>query len=168
MKRFLTALTGALSMVVTMHASGAGEASTAPAPMTVAQAQGYQSDVTTGRTSMTDAQAAQYRADYQAAKAQWAKMTPQQKSAAIASGREKKLKDLSMIELVGQRDDMTNETATQSAELKAQSAAAKAQWDKMTTAQKQAARKSAWEKKRAELDGIERTGQRDDSYVLPW
>lgn len=27
---------------------------------------------------------------------------------------------------------------------------------------------TAWEKKRAELDGIERTGQRDDSYVLPW
>ena len=63
---------------------------------------------------------------------------------------------------------MMNETAAQSAELKAQAAASKAQWDKMTPAQKQAARKSAWEKKRAELDGIERTGQRDDTYILPW
>ena len=117
---------------------------------------------------MTAAQQAQYRAQYQAAKAQWATMTPQQKSATIASAREKKLKDLSAIELVGQRDDMTNETAAQSTELKAQAAAAKGQWDTMTAAQKQAARKSAWAKKRSELDGIERTGQRDDSYVLPW
>ena len=71
-------------------------------------------DITTGQTTMTAAQQAQYKADYQAAKAQWATMTPQQKSAAIASARDKKLKDLSMIELVGQRDDMTNETAARS------------------------------------------------------
>ena len=117
---------------------------------------------------MTDAQAAQYRADYQAAKEKWAKMTPQERKATIASAKEKKLKDLSMIELVGQRDDMTNETANRSAELKAQRATAKAQWDKMTPAQKQATRKSAWEKKRAELSGAERAGQRDDTYILPW
>jgi hypothetical protein len=128
----------------------------------------YRQDITSGMTPMTEQQATQYRADYQTAKAQWAKMTPQQKSATIAASRDKKLKELSAIELVGQRDDMSNETAAQSAELKAQAAAAKAQWDKLTAAQKQAARKSAWEKKRAELDGIERTGQRDDSYVLPW
>jgi hypothetical protein len=128
----------------------------------------YRQDITTGATTMTDQQAAQYRSQYQAAKAQWANMTPQQKSATIAASRDKKLKDLSAIELVGQRDDMTNESAAQSAALKAQAAAAKAQWDKMSAAQKQAVRKSAWEKKRAELDGIERTGQRDDTYVLPW
>ena len=133
-----------------------------------AQAPNYKADITTGQTTMTAAQQAQYKADYQAAKAQWAKMTPEQKSATIASAREKKLKDLSAIELVGQRDDMTNETASQSAELKAQAAASKAQWDKMTPAQKQAARKSAWEKKRAELNAIERVGQNDDTYVLPW
>ena len=63
---------------------------------------------------------------------------------------------------------MTNESAKQSAELKAQRAAAKAQWDKMTAEQKQAARKSAWEKKRTELNAIERAGQRDDTYILPW
>ena len=86
----------------------------------------------------------------------------------LASAREKKLKDLSMIELVGQRDDMKNETAARSDQLKAQRATANAKWDKMTPAQKQATRKSAWEKKRAELDGIERAGQRDDTYILPW
>jgi hypothetical protein len=128
----------------------------------------YRQDITTGMSSMTDAQAAQYRAQYQAAQAQWASMTPQQKSATIASAREKKLKDLSAIELVGQRDDMKNETAAQSAELKAQAAAAKAQWDKLSAAQKQAARKSAWEKKRSELNDMERIGQRDDTYILPW
>jgi hypothetical protein len=133
-----------------------------------AQTPNYKADITTGQTTMTAAQQAQYKADYQAAKAQWATMTPQQKSAAITSAREKKLKDLSMIELVGQRDDMKNETAARSDQLKAQRATANAKWDKMTPAQKQATRKSAWEKKRAELDGIERAGQRDDTYILPW
>ena len=168
MKWFVMPMTAALSAVVSVTAPAAGEAAPGGASLRVAQASGYQSDITTGRTSMTDAQAAKYRTEYQAAKAQWAAMTPQQKSAVLASARDKKLKDLSMIELVGQRDDMTSETAAQSSELKAQAVAAKDQWDKMTPAQKQAARKSAWEKKRAELDGIERTGQRDDTYVLPW
>ncbi len=134
----------------------------------LAQAPGYRADVTTGQTTMTAAQQAQYKTDYQAAKAQWAKMTPEQQAATIKSAREKKLQDLSAIELVGQRDDMQRETAAQSAALKAEADAAKAQWNKMTPEQKQAARKTAWAKKRAELDGIERVGQRDDSYVLPW
>jgi hypothetical protein len=117
---------------------------------------------------MTAAQAAQYRSDYQAAKAQWAKMSPEQRKATIESARNKKLKDLTAIELVGQRDDMQRETTAQSGALKTEADAAKAQWDKMTPEQKQAARKSAWAKKRSELSGIERVGQRDDTYVLPW
>ena len=117
---------------------------------------------------MTAAQQAQYKAEYQAAKAKWASLTPQQKSAAVAAARNKKLADLSYMELVGQRDDMKNETAAQSGQLKAQADAAKASWDKLTPAEKQAARKSAWAKKRAELNGIEAVGQRDDDYVLPW
>jgi len=117
---------------------------------------------------MTAAQAAQYRAEYQAAKAQWAKMTPEQQKASIEAARNKKLQDLSYMELVGQRDDMQRETAAQSGALKAEADAAKASWDKMTPEQKQAARKSAWAKKRAELSGIERVGQRDDTYILPW
>ncbi len=117
---------------------------------------------------MTAAQAAQYRSNYEAAKAQWAKMTPEQQKATIEAARAKKLQDLTAIELVGQRDDMQRETAAQSGALKADADAAKAQWAKMTPEQKQAARKSAWAKKRSELSGIERVGQRDDTYILPW
>ena len=39
---------------------------------------------------------------------------------------------------------------------------------KLTPAEKQAVRKSAWQKKRAELNGLEAVGQRDDSYVFPY
>ena len=117
---------------------------------------------------MTAAQQAQYKAEYQAAKAKWASLTPEQKSAAVAAARNKKLSELSAMELVGQRDDMQRETAAQSAQLKAQADAAKASWDKLSPSEKQAARKSAWAKKRAELNGIEAVGQRDDGYVLPW
>src|SRR4030095_10057341 len=93
-----------------------------------ARAPNYKADITTGQTTMSAEQQAKYKAEYQAAKAQWAKLTPQEQSAAIAAGREKKLKDLSMIELVGQRDDMTKESASQSAALKSQRAAAQAPW----------------------------------------
>jgi len=118
--------------------------------------------------NMTPAQQEQYKKEYAAAKAKWASMTPQEKSAAVASARTKKLSELSQIELVGQRDDMKNETAAQAAQLKAQSDAAKAKWDKLSAAEKQSARKSAWAKKRAELSEMEAVGQRDDTYVLPW
>jgi hypothetical protein len=117
---------------------------------------------------MTAAQQAQYKKEYEAAKAKWAAMTPQEKQAAIASARTKKLSDLSYAELVGQRDDMQRETASQSAQLKADADAAKAKWDSLSPAEKQAVRKAAWQKKRAELSGIEAVGQRDDTYVLPW
>jgi len=164
MRSTLLALSTAALAVGSFSVWAAGDADS----LKLAQAPNYKSDITTGQTQMTAEQAAKYKADYEAAKAQWAKMTPQQQQATIASARAKKLQDLTAIELVGQRDDMKNETAAQSGALKAESDAAKASWDKMTSAQKAAARKSAWAKKRAELDGIERTGQRDDTYVLPW
>jgi hypothetical protein len=63
---------------------------------------------------------------------------------------------------------MQRETAAQQAQYKAEADAAKAKWDKLTPAEKQALRKSAWQKKRAELTGMEAVGQRDDSYVLPY
>ena len=151
--------------LATLPALAAQHVTTGDGALMLAQ---YQSDITTGATPMTAAQAAQYKANYQAAKEQWAKMTPQEKQATIAAARNKKIQDLSMIELVGQRDDMRRETAALSGTLKAEADAAKASWDKMTPAQKQAVRKSAWAKKRAELDGIETTGQRDDTYILPW
>jgi hypothetical protein len=147
------------------------ETATGATRLTVAQAPQspqYGSDITTGRTTMTPAQAAQYRAEYNAAKEKWSKMTPQEQAATIASARQKKIADLSAIERVGQRADMMKETAAQSGALKAQSEAAEATWAKMTPAQKQAARKASWQKKRDELDGIERVGQRDDTDILPW
>lgn len=118
--------------------------------------------------NMTPAQQAQYREQYAAAKAKWAAMTPQEKSAAIASARTKKLSDLTALELVGQRDDMQRETAAQAAKDKAEAEAAKAKWDKLTPAEKQAFRKSAWQKKRSDLTAMEAVGQRDDTYVVPW
>jgi trehalose/maltose hydrolase-like predicted phosphorylase len=117
---------------------------------------------------MTAAQQAQYKQEYDAAKTKWAAMTPQQRQATISGARTKKLSELSAIELVGQRDDMRREMAAQSAQLKAEADAAKAKWDKLTPAEKQAYRKSAWQKRRADLDGMEAVGQRDDSYVLPF
>jgi hypothetical protein len=119
-------------------------------------------------TPMTAAQQAQYKAEYQAAKAKWASLTPQEQAAAIASARQKKIMDLTAIERVGQRNDMLQETAAQSGALKAEADAARASWDKMTPQQKQAVRKASWAKKRAELNGIERVGQRDDTDILPW
>lgn len=117
---------------------------------------------------MTAAQQARYKAEYEAAKAKWAALTPEQKSAAIAAARKKKLSELSAMELVGQRDDMQNETAAQSAQYRAEAEAAKAKWDKLTAAEKRAVRRSAWQKKRAELNAMEAVGQRDDSYILPY
>ena len=117
---------------------------------------------------MTAAQQAQYRTDYEAAKAKWASMTPDQKKATVDSARTKKLRDLNAVELVGQRDDMRRESTAQSAQLKSEADAAKAKWDKLSPADKQAVRKSAWTKKRGDLDALEAVGQRDDSYVLPY
>jgi hypothetical protein len=119
-------------------------------------------------TTMTAAQQAQYRAQYDAAKAKWAAMTPQEKAATISAARTKKLSELTALELVGQRDDMQRETAAQTAQYKAEAEAAKAKWDKLTPAEKKAVRQSAWQKKRAELDGMEAVGQRDDTYILPY
>ena len=72
------------------------------------------------------------------------------------------------MELVGQRDDMQRDTAAQTAQMKAEAEAAKAKWDKLTPAEKQAVRKSAWQKNRGDLNAMEAVGQRDDMYVLPY
>ena len=117
---------------------------------------------------MTAAQQAEYKTQYDAAKAKWASMTPEQKKAAVAAARNKKLNELEAMELIGQRDDMKNETAAQSGQMKAEADTAKAKWDKLSPAEKQAVRKSAWSKKRSELNALEAVGQRDDSYVFPY
>ncbi|MEO8674338.1 MAG: hypothetical protein ABI569_02090 [Casimicrobiaceae bacterium] len=117
---------------------------------------------------MTQAQAAQHRADYKAAKEKWLTLTPQEQAAAIASARTKKISELTAIEQVGQRNDMVRETAALSGAPKSESDAAESSWDKLTATQKQAVSKSAWQKKRDELSGLERVGQRNDTDILPW
>ena len=167
---FVVAAVSALGMTA-MPVLAGGEAATGANTLTVAQApqsSRYQSDITTGRTTMTAQQAAQYRSDYAAAKAKWAQMTPEQQAAAIASARQKKIMDLTAIERVGQNNDMLRETAAQSASLKAEADAARGSWAKLTPGEKQAATRAAWAKKRAELNAIERVGQNDDTYILPW
>jgi len=164
-----------IAMVVSASAVAAGSSLAGDEGPTLL-AQGTQQDLQgmekTGQRDdtpqMTQAQAAEYRTQYDAAKAQWAKMTPDQQKAAIDAARQKKLQDLSYVELVGQRDDMRAETAVQSGALRAQADAWKTTWSGMTPAQKAAVRKASWAKKREELSGIEAVGQRDDSYVLPW
>ena len=117
---------------------------------------------------MTAAQQAQYKQEYQAAKAKWASLSPADKAKVVAAAKTRKLSDLSALELVGQSDDMQRETAGQSAQLKAEADAAKAKWAAMSPAERQALRKSAWDKKRESLTGMEAVGQRDDDYVLPF
>jgi hypothetical protein len=129
-----------------------------------AEAAGQRDDM----VPVTAAQQAEYKAQYEAAKKKWASLSPQEKQAAVAAARNKKLADLSAMELVGQRDDMQRETVAQQAQYKAEAEAAKAKWDKLTPAEKAAVRKTAWQKKRSELTAMEAVGQRDDSYVLPY
>lgn len=159
-----------IACVAALLAAGLCSAQTSPpsqAPGAKAMEQQLQKD-STAMSEMTAAQSAKYRAVYDTAKAKWASMTPQEKQATIAAAKTKKLADLAAIELVGQRDDMRSETAAQGAQYRAEAEAAKAKWDRLTPAQEQAVRKSAWQKKRAELDAMEAVVQRDDTYVLPY
>jgi hypothetical protein len=150
----------------------AGAQTSAPAPTQQQRQQDLKAMEKSGQRDdmlpVTAAQQAEYKKQYEAAKAKWASLTPQEKSATIAAARNKKLSELNAMELVGQRDDMQRETAAQTAQYKAEAEAAKAKWDKLTPAEKQVVRKAAWQKKRAELNAMEAVGQRDDSYVLPY
>jgi hypothetical protein len=154
-----------ISVVALGIACAAGAQTSAPTPTQQQRQQDLKGMEKSGQRDdmvpVTAAQQAQYKQEYVAAKAKRAAMTPQQKQATIAAARTKKLADLSALELVGQRDDMQRETAAQQGQYKAEADAAKAKWDKLTLAEKQAYRKSAWQKRRADLDGMEAVGQRD-------
>src|SRR5262245_28236453 len=142
----------ATSAIVVGIACAVGAQTPPPTPTEQQRQQDVKAEEKVGQRDdtppMTAAQQAQYKSEYEAAKAKWAALTPQEKQAAIASARNKKLSDLSAMELVGQRDDMQRETAAQSAQLKADADAAKAKWDSLSPAEKQAVRKAAWQKKR--------------------
>ena len=162
-------------LIVAVIASIAIAACTSPAPPPAgseaarfAAAEKTMQQDSTNMPTMSAAQSAQYRAEYQAAKSKMASLTPQERAAAVASARQKKIMDLTATERVAQNDDMTVETAAQSGALRAEADAARAAWDKMTPAQKQAVRRAAWTKKRAELTATERVAQNDDTDILPW
>jgi len=111
---------------------------------------------------LTAEESAQLRAERDAAKAQWTKLTPEQRQAIKDGAKTKKQGELSAIERMGQDDDMQAATKSETAQLKAQREAAKAKWDAMTPEEKNAVRKAAQQKRASELSEIERTGQNDD------
>lgn len=60
-------------------------------------------------TAMTKSETAQLKSEREAAQASYAKMTSEQKAAVRKAAQQKKLADLSMLEKVGQNDDMGRE-----------------------------------------------------------
>jgi hypothetical protein len=111
---------------------------------------------------MTPAETAQLKAERDAAKAQWATMTPEEKASAKGSMRGKKLGDLTVMERVAQEDDMGTMTKDESAQLKADRQAVQAKYAQMSAQEKAAVRKAAQQKKLSDLNMMERVGQEND------
>ena len=111
---------------------------------------------------MTPETTAKMKAEIQAAKAKWAAMTPAEKSAVAHSMRSKRLGNLTAIERVGQNDDMTAMTKAETAQFKTERDAAQAKYANMTAEEKAAIRKSAQQKRLAELNMMEQVGQNND------
>jgi hypothetical protein len=105
---------------------------------------------------------AKLKAERDAAKAQYDKMTPEQKAATRKTMASKRLSELTAVEKVAQDDyDAFAATPADAARFKAEREAAKAKWDKMTPEEKAATRKAANAKKQADSDALDRmsTGQ---------
>jgi cell division protein FtsL len=98
---------------------------------------------------------AKLKAERDAARAKWAAMTPEQQAATRKAMQSKKVSELSSLELVAQDGGDERATAAESAQLKAERAAAKTKFDAMTPEQKAAMRKAAQQKKLSELSAIE-------------
>ena len=99
---------------------------------------------------------AKAKAERDAARAKFAAMSPEEKAATRKAMREKRVSELTQLELVAQEGDYPMASPGDDAKLKAERAAAKAKWDAMTPEQKAATRKSAQSKKLMELDVLER------------
>jgi hypothetical protein len=99
---------------------------------------------------------AKLKAERDAAKAKFAAMSPEEKAATRKAMREKRVSELSALELVAQEGDSGLAMPGDAEKLKAERAAAKAKWDAMTPEQKAATRKAAQSKKLMELDAVER------------
>lgn len=111
---------------------------------------------------LTQEQSAKLRTERDAAKTQWGKMTPDEKAAMKKNAQQKRQGELNAMERIGQNDDMTEMTKSETAPAKTEREAAEAKWAKMTPDEKNAARKAAQQKRQNELNAIERAGQRDD------
>ena len=99
---------------------------------------------------------AKLKAERDAARAKFAAMSPEEKAATRKAMREKRVSELTALELVAQEGDYPMTAPGDTEKLKAERAAAKAKWDAMTPEQKAATRKSAQSKKLMELDVLER------------
>jgi hypothetical protein len=103
---------------------------------------------------------AKLRAERDAAKAKWAAMTPEEKTAARRAMREKRVSELSTLEIVGTENDnnplVDTDASQDQAKSKAERVAAKAKWDAMTPEQKAATRTAARAKKLSELTLVEK------------
>ena len=111
---------------------------------------------------LTAGQSAKLRSERDAAKAKWASMTQAQKDEVKKTAKGKKIADLNATELLGQNDDMMATSKNETAQMKAEREKAQADYAKITPDQKAALRKSAQQKRMAELNAMESAGQRDD------
>ena len=108
------------------------------------------------KTPPTPVDQAKLKAERDAARAKFAAMSPEEKAATRKAMREKRVSELTQLELVAQESDYPMVAPADEAKLKAERAAAKAKWDAMTPEQKAATRKTAQSKKLMELDVLER------------
>ncbi len=111
---------------------------------------------------LTPAQSAQMRAERDAAKAKWAAMSPADRAAATQAMKNKRIADMNAMDKFAQNDDMMAMSKSETAQLKAEREAAQASYAKMTPEQKAALRKSAQQKRLADMNAMERVGQNDD------
>ena len=108
------------------------------------------------KTPPTPVDQAKLKAERDAARAKFAAMSPEEKAATRKAMREKRVSELTQLELVAQEGDYPMAAPGDDAKLKAERVAAKAKWDAMTPEQKAATRKTAQSKKLMELDVLER------------
>jgi hypothetical protein len=108
------------------------------------------------KTPPTPVDQAKLKAERDAARAKFAAMSPEEKAATRKAMREKRVSELTQLELVAQEGDYPMAAPGEAAKFKAEREAAKAKWDAMTPEQKAATRKTAQSKKLMELDVLER------------
>jgi cell division protein FtsL len=104
---------------------------------------------------------AKLKAERDAAKAKWNSMSADQKAATRKAMRDKKVSELTMVEMVAQENDSGSSgvgamPASDAAKYKSDYDAAKSKWAGMTADQKAATRKAARDKKVSELSMLER------------